>query len=64
MCQLVHDPWAPKPVRYASTKDVPAVAAPVLRHRIITNYNAEADGVKPDEIVKRLIEMAVREEKD
>ena len=49
---------------YASTEDVRAVAAPVLRHRIITNYNAEADGVKPDEIVKRLIELAVREEKE
>jgi MoxR-like ATPase len=46
---------------YASTEDVRAVAAPVLRHRIITNYNAEADGVKPDEIVKRLIDMIPRE---
>ena len=32
------------------------MAAPVLRHRLITNFNAEADGVKPDDIVKRLIE--------
>jgi MoxR-like ATPase len=46
---------------YASTDDVRAVAAPVLRHRIITNYNAEADGVKPDEIVRRLVEMVPRE---
>jgi MoxR-like ATPase len=27
----------------------------VLRHRIITNFNAEAEGIKPDDIVKRLI---------
>jgi MoxR-like ATPase len=37
------------------------VAAPVLRHRIMTNFNAEADGVKPDEIVRRLIETIPRE---
>jgi len=41
---------------YVATEDVRAVAAPVLRHRLITNFNAEADGVKPDDIVKRLIE--------
>ena len=39
---------------YVSTEDVRAVAAPVLRHRIITNFNAEADGIKPDDIVSRL----------
>ena len=27
----------------------------VLRHRIITNFNAEAEGLKPDDIVDRLI---------
>jgi MoxR-like ATPase len=31
------------------------VAAPVLRHRIVTNFNAEAEGIKPDDIVRRLI---------
>jgi MoxR-like ATPase len=41
---------------YVATEDIRAVAAPVLRHRIITNFNAEADNVKPDDIVKRLIE--------
>jgi MoxR-like ATPase len=40
---------------YVSTEDVLAVARPVLRHRIITNFNAEAEGVKPDDIVNRLI---------
>ena len=43
---------------YANTDDVRAVAAPVLRHRIVTNFNAEADGVTPDEIVKRLLDVA------
>jgi MoxR-like ATPase len=41
---------------YVATEDIRAVAAPVLRHRLITNFNAEADGVKADDIVKRLIE--------
>ena len=40
---------------YVSTEDIRAVAGPVLRHRIITNFNAEAEGLKPDDIVKRLI---------
>ena len=42
---------------YVSTEDVRAVAAPVLRHRIITNFNAEAEGVTPDDIVRRLTEL-------
>jgi MoxR-like ATPase len=49
-----------------SCDDVRSVAAPVLRHRIITNFNAEAEGIKPDDIVRRLIELIPREasEKD
>jgi len=35
--------------------DIKAVAEPVLRHRLVTNFNAEADGVSSTEIVKRLI---------
>jgi len=37
-------------------EDVRAVAVPVLRHRIITNFNAEAEGVTALEIVKKLLE--------
>jgi MoxR-like ATPase len=36
--------------------DVRAVAHPVLRHRILTNFNAEADQVSPDSIVDTLLE--------
>ena len=39
---------------YVSTDDIRAVAGPVLRHRIITNFNAEAEGLRPDDIVQRL----------
>ncbi len=46
---------------YVSCEDVRAVAAPVLRHRIITNFNAEAEGIKPDEIVRRLAALIPRD---
>lgn len=36
--------------------DVKAVALPVMRHRIVTSFNAEADGVGPDDIVTKLLE--------
>jgi MoxR-like ATPase len=39
---------------YVSTEDIRAVAGPVMRHRIITNFNAEAEGIKPDDIIQRL----------
>lgn len=35
---------------------IKAVAYPVLRHRIITNFNAEADGVTTDAVVAQLLE--------
>jgi MoxR-like ATPase len=46
---------------YVSCEDVRAVAAPVLRHRIITNFNAEAEGIKPDDIVRRLADLIPRD---
>ena len=42
--------------QHVSTEDVKAVALPVLRHRIVTNFNAEADGLKTDDIVRRLLD--------
>ena len=35
-------------------EDVQAVAKPILRHRIIRNFKAEAEGVTTDEIIERL----------
>ncbi len=47
---------------YVAVEDVKAVALPVLRHRVITNYAAKADNVTPDEIVRRLVkEIPARE---
>ncbi|MEI7905791.1 MAG: MoxR family ATPase [Bacteroidota bacterium] len=36
-------------------EDVRAVAIPVLRHRIIPNFNAEADGITSVQIVEKLL---------
>lgn len=36
-------------------EDVRAVAVSVLRHRIITNFNAEADGITPLHVVEKLL---------
>ena len=47
---------------YVSTDDIRAVAGPVLRHRIVTNFNAEAEGLKPDDIVERLIKAVAVDE--
>ncbi len=41
--------------------DLRAVAHPVLRHRIVTNFNAEADGVTPDHVIDRLLESTPAE---
>jgi MoxR-like ATPase len=46
---------------YVSCEDIRSVAIPVLRHRIITNFNAEAEGIKPDNIVQRLAEIIPRD---
>ena len=42
---------------FVSQADIRAVALPVLRHRIITNFNAEAEGIKPDDVIRKLIEF-------
>ena len=41
---------------HATTADVAAIAKPVLRHRVITTFNAEAAGITSDEIIRRLVE--------
>ncbi len=41
---------------HATPDDVRRVAAPVLRHRVLVNFSAEAEGVTPDALVARLLE--------
>ncbi|MDX1968107.1 MAG: MoxR family ATPase [Planctomycetaceae bacterium] len=40
---------------YVSPDDIRAVAFPTLRHRLVLNFNAEADGVTADDLIRRLI---------
>jgi len=47
---------------YVSADDIRAVAGPVLRHRIVTNFNAEAEGLRPDDIVQRLVKTVAVDE--
>jgi MoxR-like ATPase len=39
-----------------SIEDVRALAYPILRHRILLNFHAESERVKPDDVIRRLIE--------
>jgi MoxR-like ATPase len=41
---------------FVSTDDIAAVAHPVLRHRVITNFSAESAGITPDKVIDRLLE--------
>ena len=42
---------------HVSTDDIQAVAKPVLRHRIVTNFNADAEGLDVDKIIEKLLEI-------
>ncbi len=49
---------------YVSADDIKCVAYPVLRHRILTNFSAEAEGITPTSIIGRLLaETPVNEAK-
>jgi MoxR-like ATPase len=43
---------------YVSTEDIRALAAPILRHRVITNFAAQAEGYSPDRLVADLLDRA------
>jgi MoxR-like ATPase len=43
--------------KYAvSVEDINFLLAPVLRHRLILNFNAEAEGITTEEIIRRLLD--------
>ena len=46
---------------HATTEDVREMALPVLRHRVITTFNAEAAGISSDQVVERLLAEVVPE---
>jgi MoxR-like ATPase len=39
-----------------SLEDIQTLAYPVFRHRILTNFHAESEGIKSEDIIKRLLE--------
>ncbi len=47
---------------HVSTEDVRAVSYPVLRHRVLTNFNAEAEGLRSDDIIRMLIDQTPRDD--
>lgn len=47
---------------HVSIADIQAVAAPVFRHRILTNFRAEADRVSVEDIIAKLIESVPKPE--
>ncbi|MBI4374829.1 MAG: MoxR family ATPase [Elusimicrobia bacterium] len=44
----------------ASAADVVAIAKPVLRHRLVLNFQAEAEGIKADDVIGRLLDGPCR----
>jgi len=46
-----------------SCEDVRALAEPVLKHRIIVNYRAEAEGIDSSQIIQKLLQYVPEESK-
>ena len=38
-------------------EDVQALALPVMRHRVITNFHADAEGITPDDVIRDLLDQ-------
>jgi len=47
---------------HVSTDDICALAKPVLRHRIVTNFTAESEGITTDDVIERLLEVTPAKE--
>jgi MoxR-like ATPase len=47
---------------HVTIDDVAALAHPVLRHRIVPTFNAEAEGIKVDDIITRILAAVPRSE--
>jgi MoxR-like ATPase len=49
---------------FVSIADIKAVVHPVLRHRLITNFNAESDGITTDIVISRILDSISESEDD
>lgn len=47
---------------YVAAEDLQALAAPVLRHRIVTNFSAESEGITTDTVINKLLEVTPSKE--
>jgi len=45
---------------HVTTDDIRAVAYPVLRHRLVTTFHADAEGITTDNIIDKLLEAVPR----
>ena len=47
---------------HASADDVAAVALPILRHRLITNFAAQSEGITVEDVIQRLLKAVPKNE--
>jgi len=47
---------------HVTLDDIEALALPVLRHRVVATFNAEAEGIKVDDIIARILKVVPRGE--
>ena len=47
-----------------SAEDIREIAKPVLRHRIFTNFNADAEGLTPDDLIEQLVAHVAEPQSD
>jgi MoxR-like ATPase len=40
---------------HVTVEDIQSLVAPVLRHRVLLNYRAEADGIVVEEVIRKLV---------
>ena len=45
---------------FVTIEDIEAVAAPVLRHRVIANFTAEAEGITVEQIIEKILTLIPR----
>ena len=52
------------PRGHASKDDVAATCKAAMRHRLILNFEGEAEGIHPDEVLDEILEMVPRDVAD
>jgi MoxR-like ATPase len=45
---------------FVTLEDIEAVAPPVLRHRLVPNFNAEAEGISAEQIIEKILTLIPR----